>query len=167
MSIGKHQSASSGTVDWLSPPEWLRALGTFDLDPCCPPVMPWKTAAVMLTREQDGLWTPWHGRVWCNPPYGPPAVIDPWLERMALHNQGTLLIFARTETQAWFKYVWPRATGILFVEGRPHFHLPTGERAPGNAGGPIALCAYGDEDWNLLRAANLDGNIPGQLVKLR
>lgn len=165
--INAHQSSASGTVDWLSPPEWLRALGPFDLDPCCPPLMPWKTATVMLTEQQDGMWTPWEGRVWCNPPYGPPTVIDPWLERMALHDHGTLLTFARTETRAWFRFIWPRAIGILFVEGRPHFHLPTGERAPGNSGGPVALCAFGEHDWHALDWAAKSHQIPGWLVKLR
>jgi hypothetical protein len=29
-------------------------------------------------REQDGLEQPWHGVVWCNPPY---SGLDAWVEK--------------------------------------------------------------------------------------
>lgn len=89
MTIGAHQSASSRTTTWLTPPSIIDALGPFDLDPCCPPAMPWKTAALMLTKAEDGLFTPWpdSARVWLNPPYGT-GEIEPWLEKMALHPGG-------------------------------------------------------------------------------
>lgn len=88
MSIGSHQSSKSESVDWLTPPEWIKALGDFDLDPCIPSAgMPWRTAAIM--------WTP---EIWCNPPYGAPKIIEPWMKRMAEHNNGIALVFARTET---------------------------------------------------------------------
>ena len=41
----------SGEKTWLTPPEVIRALGRFTLDPCCPPVMPWRTADKMLTHR--------------------------------------------------------------------------------------------------------------------
>lgn len=40
-----HQSARMKNDEWLTPPEILRALGAFDLDPCAPVVRPWETAA--------------------------------------------------------------------------------------------------------------------------
>lgn len=56
--------------------------------------------------EHDGLTEPWFGRVWCNPPYGQ-GVEERWLKRMEKHGNGMLLIFGRTETQAWQKSVFP------------------------------------------------------------
>jgi hypothetical protein len=161
--IGAHQSPQSETVDWLTPPNWVQILGPFDLDPCCPPNMPWRTAATMWTRADDGLAHDWFGRVWCNPPYGPPKIIEPWMDRISKHANGIALIFARTETRCWFKYVWPCAHAVLFVEGRPHFHTPDGKRAPGNSGAPVALVAYGANNlWALAISA-----IAGKMVMLK
>jgi hypothetical protein len=144
MSMGSHQSAAMKSDTWLTPPEIIRALGVFDLDPCCPKVMPWATAEKMLSESTDGLSVNWHGRVWLNPPYSREAV--KWLRRLADHGRGTALVFARTETSWFFQTVWWRATAILFLEGRIHFHLADGTRAKANAGAPSCLVAYGDAD---------------------
>lgn len=141
MSLGSHQSASMKSADWLTPPDILSALGAFDLDPCCPPGMPWKTARTMIAPPADGLAADWSGRVWCNPPFGNQAVL--WLRRMAEHGNGIALIPARTETAMFYECVWPAADAVLFLKGRPHFHYPDGKRAPFNSGAPIALVAYG------------------------
>jgi hypothetical protein len=141
MSLSGHQSPAAASVDWLTPPEIISALGTFDLDPCCPANMPWPTATTMLTRKEDGLRSPWYGRVWLNPPFGSEA--RTWLSRIAHHGNGIALIPARTETSMFFQCVWGVATGVLFLKGRPHFHRPDGSRAPFNSGAPICLVAYG------------------------
>jgi hypothetical protein len=39
--IGSHTRAFRGKTDcWLTPPEIIRALGPFDLDPCAAPSQP-------------------------------------------------------------------------------------------------------------------------------
>lgn len=45
---------------------------------------PWSTAGRHFTIEDDGLSCEWHGRVWCNPPFGREAV--KWLRRMIAHQ---------------------------------------------------------------------------------
>ena len=70
LSLSAHQSAAMKHDEWLTPPEILRPLGAFDLDPCAPIMRPWDTAAKHLNVNDDGLSQPWHGRVWCNPPFG-------------------------------------------------------------------------------------------------
>lgn len=160
--IGGHHSANSTTVEWLTPPEIIAALGPFDLDPCTPIEQPYPTAARRFTAADNGLIQQWSGRVWLNPPYST-DVIRKWLARMAEHDHGTALIFARTETEAFFRYVWERASGLLFMRGRLNFHLPNGMRARGNAGAPTVLCAYGAEDTDVLAACT----IAGQFVPLR
>lgn len=107
MSIGGHQSAAMRSDTWLTPPEILDALGDFDLDPCTPEHMPWDTATCRYTIVDDGLTSPWFGRVWLNPPYG--RQVSSWVERMAEHGRGTALVFARTETEMFFRDVWRRA----------------------------------------------------------
>jgi hypothetical protein len=109
----------------------------------------------------DGLKQRWSGRVWCNPPYG--AATATWLARCADHGNAIALIFARTETRMFFEHVWPKASGLLFIEGRLHFHHVDGRRAPANSGAPSVLVAYGDNNADSLASCG----IPGHLIRLR
>lgn len=157
-SIGSHQSARSLSTTWLTPPEIVRALGHFDLDPCaCPEPEPWVTASEHWTLKDNSLNRPWHGRVWLNPPFGPKPVVMAFMRRMATHNHGTALLFARTETELFFETVWGRATGLLFLKGRPHFHRQDGTRAKANSGAPVVLIAYGLKDAGILQHCGLAG----------
>jgi hypothetical protein len=148
--IGGHQSAAMGKDEWLTPPDLVRALGPFDLDPCSPgDRRPWDTAKVHYGLPQDGLALPWFGRVWLNPPYGREA--DAWLAKLVDHGNGIALIFARTETDMFFDRVWHRADAVLFLRGRLHFHHVSGERAAHNSGAPSVLAAYGAQNATALR----------------
>ena len=151
--MGGHQSSRQDSESWLTPPEIMKELGSFDLDPCCPPIMPWVTAPTMLTPLTDGLLVEWHGRVYMNPPWGRKS--DVWLEKMAKHGNGIALIPARTETRAFFKYVWEKADAVLFVRGRPSFYRPDGLQAKANCGVPIVLVAYGKDNVEVLAKCNL------------
>jgi hypothetical protein len=155
-SMGSHQRAYKGQSDvWLTPPYILEALGPFDLDPCAATDAPWPTASAHYTEQDDGLRQPWHGFVWCNPPYGPATWR--WLQKLADHHNGLALIFARTETAGFFDTVWRQADAILFLEGRLHFHTPDGIRADTNSGAPSCLVAYGPEAVARLTASSLSG----------
>lgn len=153
--MSSHQSQRAITHEWLTPPEILRALGPFDLDPCAPVNSPWYMAREHYTIEDDGLSQPWHGYVWMNPPYGRHA--DAWLAKLADHGQGIALIFARTETAPFANWVWNRADGMLFLKGRLFFHRPDGSRARVNAGAPSVLVAYGKTALERLANAGLPG----------
>ena len=155
--MGSHQSARAETTTWLTPPSILDALGPFDLDPCSPLDRPWDTAAKHYTIEDDGLAQQWGGFVWCNPPYGAEAAV--WLERMAEHGNGIALIFARTETRMFFDHVWGKASSLLFIEGRLHFHYLDGTRAKANSGAPSVLVGYGDEAYQRLCTSGIAGTI--------
>lgn len=159
MSLSSHQSARMKSDTYLTPPAWIKKLGPFDLDPCCPPDMPWPTAAKMLTKAEDGLATPWYGRVWLNPPFGQQAAL--WLRQMAQHNFGTALIPARTETAMFYESVWGKASAVCFTKGRPHFYLADGTRLPFDSGAPIALIAYGEYDAEVLRKSGLGVVVSG------
>ena len=69
---------------------------------------------------------------------------------------GVALVFARTETRAFFDHVWDKATGILFLKGRLKFHKPDGEIG-GTAGSPSVLIAYGDAEAEVLKNCKLNG----------
>lgn len=158
MSISSHEIPNEGKTNvWLTPPEILARLGPFDPDPCAAPMpRPWATAKTMfLFPEKDGLKESWFGRVWLNPPCGPHTIH--WLGRLAMHGNGIALVFARTETEAFHRWVWPHIHAALFIKGRLHFHDLTGRRASGNAGAPSVLLAYGMTNAETLSRCGITG----------
>lgn len=158
MSNKKNDSAfqhdkTDGHDEWLTPPEITTKLGPFDLDPCSPIDRPWPTATKHYTILDNGLAQKWDGFVWCNPPYGREA--PKWLEKMAMHNNGISLIFARTDTIAWHKWIFPKATSVCFMAGRITFYKVTGEIGNMGAGAPSALVAYGEEADRRIKEAKM------------
>lgn len=92
MNKSYNMNIDTGEKTWLTPRYIIDALGPFDLDPCCPPTMPWRTATRMVHWPDDGLKVDWTGkRVWCNPPYGREAV--PFLRKMAENKTGGVFCY--------------------------------------------------------------------------
>lgn len=156
-------SNTTNEDEWLTPPELLKALGLFDLDPCAPVVRPWDMAKTHYTREDDGLSLPWQGRVWLNPPYGTKTFI--WLEKLAEHKSGIALIFARTETKGFHAQIWDKADALFFFRGRLRFHYVSGEKG-GTANAPSCLVSYSKKDTASIEKAFSDGLLQGKLVIL-
>jgi len=155
LGMNKHQSGKSKSTSWITPREIIDELGPFDIDPCqCTP-QPWPCADKGYTVNDNGLAQPWHGRVWLNPPYGVEA--RQWLERLAYHENGIALIFARTETVLFHEWIWNMADALFFFRGRISFYNPDGTLAKSNAGAPSVLVAYGEYNADRLRDCNLDG----------
>lgn len=132
---------SSGNDEWETPP-WLydRLNGEFHftLDACALP----ETAKCprYFTPEDDGLSKPWveqgGGAVFCNPPYSRRTKDKPgqeaWIRKA--HEEGSkpgavvvMLIPARTDTEAFHKYIYNQAE-IRFIKGRVRF-LTNGQPA--------------------------------------
>lgn len=155
-----HERVSNGKDEWLTPPDLVKAVGPFDLDPCSPVNRPWDTAREHYTIEDDGLSQYWMDKfVWCNPPYGTQTKV--WLERMVEHDNGIALIFARTDTRMFFDYVWNKASCCYFLKGRLKFHHVDGTQAD-SAGAPSVLIGYGDRA--LERLKNID--YTGKFIEL-
>lgn len=158
-----------GSDEWYTPPHIVEALGDFDFDPCpgrhpdAPVFAPLSREAVLA--DLDGLTSHWHGRVWLNPPYG--RETGAWLKRLALHGDGVALVFARTDTQAFFDHVWGKASAIFFMRGRVQFLYPTddGLKRGRNAGAPSVLIAYDGDGWRNANALKNSG-LPGYFVDL-
>ena len=154
-----YQTDKEITTDvWLTPPELIKALGHFDLDPCCP--ISWKTADnfYSLANNQDGLTLPWYGRVWLNPPYSNWVA---FLEKLKNHGNGIALLFARTETRGFFDHVWNSADSILFIKRRIKF-IKADLSGTGSSTAPSVLIAYGQNNT----AALENSGIEGKLIKL-
>lgn len=153
-----HQSAVGKNDEWLTPPEILKELGTFDLDPCASKIRPWSTAKLHYT--ENGLDLDWIGRIWCNPPFNR-YQRPQWMKKISEHGNGVLLIPAATETKAFYDYVWNKANAVLFLRGRPHFYYVDGSRAKANCGTAICLVAYGKNNVEILEKSDL-----GKVIKL-
>ena len=163
MGIGGHHRPRGLFDVWLTPRAVLHQLGEFDLDPCAAPdPRPWPTAKAHIALPSDGLAVDWHGRVWLNPPYHR-DLIGLWMEKMSKHANGIALIFARTETDVWQRYVWPTATAVLFIRGRLEFAVPDGARVKHNCGAPSALIAYSEQDARILRSSGIRGALVQQI----
>ncbi len=76
----------SGKEEWLTPKHVIDALAPFDLDPCASEARPWSIATTHFTIKDNGLIKPWHGFVWCNPPYG--GETKKWFRKLHEHPGG-------------------------------------------------------------------------------
>lgn len=140
MNKSYNMNIDTGEKTWLTPPHIINALGPFDLDPCCPPTMPWRTATRMVHWPEDGLQVDWTGkRVWCNPPYGHDAV--PFLRKMAENKIGGGGYFAIFRPYGFFHVARPHLSKRLryFVPSRAYQVLSPRRNASKH--GLRALCA--------------------------
>lgn len=138
-----HERAVGASVEWYTPPTLFDALGlTFDLDPAAAPFgSTHHVPAVRFIRPpDDGRLEPWYGRVWLNPPYGPAAVS--FIERMIGHDNGLLLVPARTETRI-FQRAADASRSVVFLRDRLHFIRPDGYQS--RASFASVLMAFGDD----------------------
>lgn len=148
------EKSENTTIEWLTPPELVKKLGVFDLDPCTPVNPPFVHAKTNFNINDDGLQKQWFGRVYMNPPYG--KGMEKWIEKLKIHGNGIALIFARTETKCFFNHIWNDAHAVLFVKGRIKFYTVNGEQK-GTPGAPSILIAYGKENADLLEQAHIEG----------
>lgn len=142
------------TVEWLTPPELVKKLGQFDLDPCTPIEPPFVHAKTNYSIIDDGLTKEWFGRVYMNPPYG--RGMEKWMEKLKNHGNGIALIFARTETKCFFEHVWDDAHAVLFVKGRIKFYNIDGVQK-GTPGAPSIFIAYGKNNADALENVKISG----------
>lgn len=145
----------------LTPPEIIKALGPFDLDPCAPVNRPWDMAKMHYTIEDDGLSLPWEGRVWLHPPVSDTLL---WLHRLASSRNGVALIPARTE-QLWFHQLVWKAHAVFFFQGKLHFYHSDGRRGR-VANTATCLVSYFPADTESIFLARQSGSIKGTLVRL-
>jgi hypothetical protein len=150
--------------EWLTPPaKILEPLGGWqanDIDPAAMVDQPWPTAKRHFTVLDNGLLQEWSGEAWLNPPY---SQLRRWLARLAAHGRGIALVFAKTDTVAFSRYVWPCAHAVHFIQGRLPFHQPNGLPAIRADGRPVearhaaVLCAYGELATDRLAASGIAG----------
>jgi hypothetical protein len=146
---------------WLTPPDVVRALGEFDLDPCGAPGHVLARNTYLLENGDDGLMDTWFGRVWMNPPYG--RTMRQWVERLIDHGSGTALIPVAAGTKLWQEVVFPNASAIHFYRHRIKFLRRDGKDDEMVSPQASAIVAFGDADADAL----LSSDLPGVALDLR
>jgi hypothetical protein len=150
--------AASRSSEWYTPPIVFEAMGAeFDMDVASPgrEVVPWIPARIHLTKNEDGLKTPWEGFVWCNPPYGRRHGMQDWIDKFVAHRNGVIMLPNYTYTQ-WFQELAVKVDCILFPLFKIHCisRLYTG-RSNSTLGN--CLCAIGDQGIESLHNAATAG----------
>jgi hypothetical protein len=120
-------------------PAWVfAALGeTFDLDVAAPIEGGDHVPAVARwTREDDGRAQPWHGFVWCNPPFSEATV---WADRFIAHGNG--LFLGPVANAAWAQRLAQAADRWMFLRDFAFDHPSHSGR---RSSMPLVLAALGE-----------------------
>lgn len=112
------------SVEWATPEHLFRQLeaefGPFDLDPCATPET--ARAPEFFTITDNGLMQRWHGRVFCNPPYG--RGIGEWVRKAHAEADAgatvVMLLPASTDSWWWHDHCL-KALEVRFIRGRLKF----------------------------------------------
>lgn len=149
-----HESSHNESKEWYTPPKIFEALDlTFDMDVASPgrQTVPWIPARRHITKQEDGLITPWVGAVWVNPPYG--SDTQHWVKKFVEHQHGCMLVFARTDT-SWFHNYGVQVSALVFIKGRVQFIRSDGF-VGGGCGAASMLLAFGSDCVKALKQSNL------------
>lgn len=122
--------------EWYTPAIFIEAarkvMGAIDLDPAtCADAQQVVQATNWYTKEDDGLVQPWHGRIWCNPPYST-ALIQKFAAKVIAEDevgrieQAIVLVNNCTDTE-WFISLAKRYP-VMFSSRRARFWRPNLER---------------------------------------
>lgn len=170
MTMGSHQATVGKNDERFTPPAIWRALDVFTTDAATSTIRPWSIGTQRnLTPTDNSLAMDWRGfgRVWLNPPFNR-YLVGGFVRKMCEHDNGTLLLHVRTETD-WFDPIWDFASGLLFLRERQIFHNPDGSLCTitnpnakhfgksANSGAPIVLCSFGQFDLDVLAGCEIEG----------
>ncbi len=129
------------TTDDYYTPLWLfdRMEVRFDLDVASPPGgVPWLPTDHFYTMKDDGLSSPWFGRVWMNPPFSKPS---PWVRKFIEHGNGICLL--PTGKSGWYDELWESSAGIVSLPA--NFKFARDNVTATSIFIRVFLAAFGDE----------------------
>ena len=137
-----------------TPPYIIKALGSFDLDPCAGDHTNIGAINWSINRGEGGLARSWEGFVWCNPPFSQKEL---WADKMINHNNG-IMILPERGSAPWFG---PLATvcGRYFVMGKKINFI--GGPSSNNLGS--VLFPFGQKAIDRI----MNSGLPGHLVEVK
>jgi phage N-6-adenine-methyltransferase len=136
--------AGTGEFEWYTPAQYVeaarRVMGAIDLDPATHPIAQRTVRAEkFFTAVDDGLRHEWLGRVWLNPPYAQPLIVQ-FIEKLLAElasrrvSEAILLTHNYTDT-SWFHTAARVTDAICFTRGRIKFIDKTGTECAAPAQG--------------------------------
>ena len=154
-----HVAHNAGDNEWYTPAEIVEAarttMGGIDCDPASSALANRTVQAThFFTSEIGGLEQHWGKRIWMNPPYAQPLIVDFCAALTAKYASGEVvqacaLVNNATET-AWFQGLLASASCVAFPQSRIRFEKPDGAR-----GAPLqgqAILYFGERCANFLAA---------------
>lgn len=138
MENNNHRAQGTGDNEWYTPIEYIDAarsvLGIIDLDPASSPIAnEIVKAKLFYTKEDNGLSKEWHGKIWLNPPYSQPHIVNFVYhlvnEIQSEHVYEAILLTHNYTDTKWFHHAAANASGMCFTKGRIRFHSPDGKKA--------------------------------------
>lgn len=150
---------SSDSNEWYTPAQYVEAarelMGGIDVDPASNELANQVIQAERYyTRRDNGLFQPWRGRVWLNPPYGFDNGVsnqEVWTRQLierftaGLVSEAVLLVNANTEAK-WFQPLYDYL--ICFTNHRIRFYNADGDSSQPTQGN--ALVYFGRQDQRFL-----------------
>ena len=141
------------TDDWLTPPELVRSLGRFDLDPCASKLQLCKLAEKSYCFPEDnGLLLPWEGRVWVNPPF---SCISSWVYKFVLHANGVIICPLRLRVK-WSQQLIEHADAIKFMREAVRW-IPRDGTSKLNSLFDFMLVSIGENSYTILSQSLYNG----------
>lgn len=130
------RATNTGDNEWYTPAKYIEAaryvLGEFDLDPASnDSAQELIKAAQYFTKADNSLEREWRGRVWLNPPYAQPLIMDfvskLVTERRAGRVTGAVMLTNNSADTAWFHKAAETADAFCLTRGRIKFYKTDGE----------------------------------------
>ena len=146
VSLFGHDQQVMTSDDYYTPPWIFETMGLdFDLDVSAPPGgVEWIPAKRFLTMKDDGLNTPWEGRVWMNPPYSKPG---PWVDKFLDHGRGVALL--PMSKGKWWNKLWDDTRTLTVANPYNFTFVRNNNFSPISF--PTALWAIGNEEHDAIR----------------
>jgi len=124
----------SGDNEWYTPAQYVElaraVFGTIDLDPASNErAQKVVKATTYFDASTNGLAQKWRGRIWLNPPYSQPEImqfIQKLIDELPNIDEAILLTHNYTDT-AWFHLAAKNVPAICFTRGRIKFYNQNGE----------------------------------------
>lgn len=159
---------SSESNEWYTPAAYVEAaralMGGIDVDPASNEIANQVVQATRYyTRKENGLFRPWPGRVWLNPPYGFDGGVsnqETWTRQLierytaGLTEEAVLLVNANTEAK-WFQPLY--AYLICFTNHRIRFYNAEGDSSQPTQGN--ALVYFGKQERRFLELFRRFGTV--------
>ena len=125
-----HVSQASGENEWYTPAKYIIAakavMGDIDIDPASSEIANQTIQAkAYYTIQDDGLTKSWAGRVWMNPPYSQPLIVEFSETFVRKYKSGEIkeaciLVNNATET-TWLQIMLEICNKICFIKRRIKF----------------------------------------------